>query len=57
MICGETIIKMRYGLSPYPGPMTLEERVKKDMDLFGQTKEMAQERDLWRGFHSGKPDD
>ena len=28
-------------------------RVKQDMDLFGLTKEMAQ--DLWRSFHSGKP--
>ena len=35
--------------------MTFEARVKQDMDLFGLTKEMAQDRDLWRNFHSGKP--
>ena len=35
--------------------MTFEARVKQDMDLFGLTKEMAQNRDLWRDFHSGKP--
>ena len=34
--------------------MTFEARVKQDMDLFGLTKEMAQDRDLWRSFHSGK---
>ena len=35
--------------------MTFEARVKQDMDLFGLTKEMAQDCDLWRNFHSGKP--
>lgn len=35
--------------------MTFGARVEQDMNLFGLTKEMAQDRDLWRGFHSGKP--
>ena len=35
--------------------MTFDARVKQDMDVFGLTKEMAQDRDLWRGFYSGKP--
>ena len=35
--------------------MTFEARVKQDMDLFGLTKEMAQDGNLWRSFHSGKP--
>jgi hypothetical protein len=37
------------------GKKTWVEGLTHDMKLFGMTKEMAQDREMWKNFHSGKP--